>query len=191
MKPGPKPQKIYKMKVLAFAGSTSSESINKLLVEFAASQFAEHEVEMLDLNDFEMTIFSVDKEKHSGIPAQSILFSEAIDRSDLILLSLAEHNGAYSAAFKNIFDWVSRIPNRTVFANKPIFLMSTSPGPRGGSGVLEIAKNRFPFNGGVIINTFSLPSFFETFQKDKGIINETLNEEFQQKIHQIKQELEV
>jgi NAD(P)H-dependent FMN reductase len=178
------------MKVIALAGSTSKESINKQLVEFAASYFDEHDVEVLDLNDFDMTVFSVDKERKNGIPKEAFTFSDKLKSADLILLSLAEHNGAYSAAFKNTLDWASRIPSRTVFHDKGIFLMATSPGPRGGSSVLEMAKIRFPFNGGHVLETFSLPSFGETFQKGLGISNATLKEELETKIDKIKMELE-
>ncbi len=177
------------MNVLAFAGSTSKESINKQLVEFAASYFKEDKVEILDLNNFEMTIFSMDKEIEQGIPDLAYAFADKIAQSDLILLSLAEHNGAYSAAFKNVFDWVSRIPNQSVFQDKGIFLMATSPGPRGGGGVLDLAKNRFPWNGGKVLDTFSLPSFGETFQAQKGVVNETLKEELETKIAKIKMDL--
>ncbi|MEZ4978585.1 MAG: NAD(P)H-dependent oxidoreductase [Chitinophagales bacterium] len=176
------------MKVLAFAGSSSRNSINKQLVEFARAQFKEEETKILDLNDYEMPIFSIDKEKSAGIPQLAFDFSAEIEACDLLLISLAEHNGAYSAAFKNIFDWLSRIPGKTVFQNKAIFLMATSPGPRGGSSVLEIAKNRFPFNGGKVVESFSLPSFEETFHAKKGISNPTLLEEFSQKIEKIKQD---
>ena len=173
------------MKVLAFAGSNSKASINKQLVEYAASLFENGIVELLDINDFEMTIFGIDKETEHGIPDLAYTFANKIAHSDIIIISLAEHNGAYSAAFKNIFDWISRIPKQSVFQDKGVFIMATSTGARGGAGVLEIAKSRFPWNGGKVLDTFSLPSFEETFQQGFGIINETLKEELLQKIAKI------
>lgn len=178
------------MKLLAFAGSNSSESINKQLVEYTVEFFKEFEVEILDLNDYEAPLISVDRLAENGIPQKIQDFASKIDEADMILLSLAEHNGAYTTAFKNLFDWLSLMENRTVFQNKPLFLMSTSPGARGGASVMEIAKNRFPFNGGNIIETFSLPSFGETFEKGKGITNETLKEELVNKIKLILQDLD-
>jgi len=178
------------MRVIAFAGSTSEKSINKQLVEFAASYFSEEDLEILDLNDYEMPIFCIDKEAQNGIPKEAFTFSKKMEDADLILISLAEHNGAYSAAFKNVFDWASRIPSKSVFHDKGIFLMATSPGPKGGSNVLEIAKNRFPWNGGRVLDTFSLPSFSETFEFGTGVSNETLKEELETKIEKIKLELQ-
>lgn len=178
------------MKIIAFAGSSSTESINKKLVSWAASLFENHEVEILDLNDFEVPIYSMDKEKASGVPEKIIIFSEKIATCDLILLSLAEHNGAYSTAFKNIFDWASRIPDTSVFHDKPIFLMATSPGARGGSSILEIAKNRFQFNGGQVLETFSLPSFNANFDTEKGITNDAIKSQFMEKIYAVKKALQ-
>ena len=88
-------------------------------------------------------------------------------------ISMTEHNGAYSAAFKNILDWTSII-NAKTFQEKPILLLATSPGARGGSSVLEIASKRFPFQGAIVKGSFSLPSFYENFDSEKGITNEDL-----------------
>lgn len=177
------------MKLLAFAGSSSKSSINKQLVEHVAEFFDGFEVEILDLNDFEAPLFSVDKLEKDGIPQVIQDFAAKIDSANMILLSLAEHNGAYSTAFKNLFDWLSLMKDRTVFQDKDIFLMSTSPGARGGASVMEIAKNRFPFNGGNVVETFSLPSFGETFEQGKGIINPTLKEEVVNKVKSVLQDI--
>ena len=160
-------------KIIAFGASSSKTSINKQLATFAANQFQNASVEVLDLNDFEMPIYSVDKEKDNGIPQLAQDFFYKLGSADLIVISFAEHNGAYSTAFKNIFDWTSRINGKT-FQEKPVLLLSTSPGPRGGSSVLEIAKNRFPFQGAVVKGSFSLPSFNDNFDTEKGITNEDI-----------------
>ncbi|SEF61085.1 NAD(P)H-dependent FMN reductase [Halpernia humi] len=180
------------MKILAFAGSNSEESINKKLVTSVAKSFNNDNVEILDLNDFEMPIYKNEREKTTGIPKLAYDFAEKIDESDLLLISLAEHNGAYSTAFKNIFDWVSRIPGRHHFGDKPTFLMATSPGKMGGSTVLNIAANRLPFNGAKVIDIFSLPFFFEFFNSETGeIINEDKAVELKAKVEKIKNELAV
>ena len=157
-------------KIIAFGASSSKHSINKQLANYAAHQFENVEVELLDLNEYEMPIFSVDKQKENGIPQLAHDFFAKLGSADLILISFAEHNGAYSSAFKNILDWTSRIDSNT-FQGKPMFLLATSPGPRGASTVLEIAKNRFPFQGGNVKGSFSLPNFNENFDIDKGITN--------------------
>ncbi len=160
------------MKILAFAGSNSEVSINKKLVTFAASFFSEHEVEIIDLNHYEMPIYKNEREIENGIPQLAFDFAEKIDESDLLLISLAEHNGSYSTAFKNIYDWVSRIKGRKAYGGKPVFLMAAAPGRRGGASVLAAATARFPFDGATILETFSLPFFNENFSEKDGISNE-------------------
>lgn len=51
------------MKILAFAGSTSSTSINRELVKFVLKSFQDDEINLIDLNDYSMPVFSVDLEK--------------------------------------------------------------------------------------------------------------------------------
>ena len=171
-------------KIIAFGASSSKASINKQLATFAANQFQNASVEVLDLNDFEMPIYSIDKEKDNGIPQLAQDFYDKLGTADVIVISFAEHNGAYSTAFKNIFDWTSRI-NAKTFQEKPVLLLSTSPGPRGGSSVLEIAKNRFPFQGAVVKGSFSLPSFNDNFDDEKGITNEDLKNQLLEIINSI------
>ena len=63
---------------------------------------------------------------------------------------------------KNLFDWMSRIDGK-LWSNKPMLLMATSPGARGGATGLEIAQGRFGYMGGNIVGSFSLPSFGDNF----------------------------
>lgn len=158
------------MKIVAFAGSPSKNSINKKLATYAATLFENAEVEVLDLNDFQMPIFSVDVEEVIGHHELAKAFLAKIASADILVVSLAENNSNYSAAFKNVFDWCSRITVK-VFQEKPMLLMATSPGGRGGANVLEIAKNAFPRYGADIKATFSLPSFDANFDVENGKIS--------------------
>ncbi|PUB34346.1 NAD(P)H-dependent FMN reductase [Elizabethkingia sp. YR214] len=175
------------MKILAFAGSTSSTSINRELVKFVLKSFSGNEINLLDLNDYSMPVFSVDLEK-KGFPDQAHSFLKQIEESDIIICSLAEHNRSYSAAFKNVFDWSSRI-NVKVFQNKPMLLMSTSPGGYGGGNVMNTAKTFFPQFGAVIMENFSLPKFYENFDLENGVINTEMLEELNTKIQSFKSQI--
>ena len=168
------------MKIIAFAGSNSQHSINKKLATYAAGLFEDADVEVLDLNDFQMPLFGVDVEKEIGQHPLAQAFLDKIATADILVVSLAENNANYSVAFKNIFDWCSRIDAK-VFQDKPMLLMATSPGARGGASVLEIAKNALPRYGADVKATFSLPSFNDNFDVDKGrISNEELDEQLRE-----------
>lgn len=165
-------------KIVAFGASNSSSSINKQLAKWASSKMEGVDVNFLDLNDFEMPIYSMDREQESGFPEKAQQFKNHLNESDGILISFAEYNGSYSSAFKNIYDWISRI-GRPIWSNKPMFLLGTSPGGRGAQSVLDTAVNSFPHQGGQIVASFSLPSFHQSFNADKGITDTELNSQFQ------------
>lgn len=177
------------MKILTFAGSSSKNSINKKLAVYASSLFKGAEVEVLDLNDYELPLFSVDLEKEIGKPELANQFLQKIADADLLVLSLAEHNGNLSVAFKNIFDWASR-GGVKVFQQKPMLLMATSNGARGGKSVLEIAEKRFPFDGAEVKGVFSLPKFSENFDVENNkVSNPELDTELKDLIEKIQSEL--
>lgn len=158
------------MKLLAFAASNSSTSINKQLVKYAASLVPADEVEILDLNDYELPLYSQDRNDAIGEPALAQQFLDKIASADAIIISFAEHNLSYSVAYKNIFDWASRI-NMRVFQNKPMIMMATSPGERGGLSVLETAVKTAPFFKGEVKGQFSLPFFQDNFDTQKGVVS--------------------
>jgi NAD(P)H-dependent FMN reductase len=163
----------YMKRIIAFAGSNSKASINKKLAVYAAGLVDNAKIKILDLNDYPLPVYGIDLENELGIPENAKRFLEVVKNSDGIVLSLAEHNGAYSTAFKNTLDWISRIDGK-LWSDIPMLLMATSPGARGGQSVLEIAKSRFPHMGGNIVADFSLPSFGQNFIPE-GITDETLS----------------
>lgn len=160
-------------KILAFGASNSKNSINKKLATFAANQIDDVDITILDLNDFEMPIYSIDRENESGIPGLAVQFKNYIKEADGLIISFAEHNGAYTVAFKNVMDWMSRLEG-SVWENKPMFLLATSPGARGARTVLDIATNSFKFRNKNTLNSFSLPSFHTNFSEEKGITDDAL-----------------
>ena len=65
-------------KVIAFAASSSSRSINRKLVTYACGLLRDAEVEILDLNDYELPLFSVDREDELGQPALARAFLDKV-----------------------------------------------------------------------------------------------------------------
>ena len=166
-------------KILAFGASSSSRSINQALASYAAGQLKDVAVNLLDLNDFEMPIYSADRERENGIPEKAIRFRNLIGGSDGVIISFAEHNSSYTAAYKNIFDWASRI-EKDLWQNKPMLLMATSPGGRGGQTVLEQAYQRISRSNHNQILKFSLPGFYQNFDKNEGIKEQALAQKFEE-----------
>ena len=69
-------------KIIAFGASSSKTSINKQLATYTANQFQNVSVEILDLNDYEMPIYSVNKEKENGIPQLAHDFYSKLGSAD-------------------------------------------------------------------------------------------------------------
>ena len=153
------------MKILAFAASNSRKSINKDLINYAAALLGRHEVEILNINDYEMPIYSIDLEEAHGIPGAASRFLRKIADSDALVISYAEHNGNYTVAYKNLFDWASR-QNPKVYQGKPIVMLSTSPGPSGAKSVLALASQSAHFFNGHVLASLPIPSFYENFDQD-------------------------
>ena len=160
-------------KILAFAGSTSSTSINKQLATFAAESLEHTSFDVIAVRDFTMPIYSEDEEKENGLPEDAKRFSALLDHYDGFIVSLAEHNSSYAAAFKNIYDWASRVEG-SVFRDKPLLLMATSPGGMGGRFVLTAGEQRFSRQGAKELISFSLPNFYDNFKEGKVVHEEML-----------------
>ncbi|WP_423910285.1 NADPH-dependent FMN reductase [Candidatus Spongiihabitans sp.] len=126
-------------KILAFAGSSRTDSFNRKLIAIAAqgAQQADAEVTLIDLRDYPMPIFDQDYETHQGMPEKARQFKHHLMHSDGVLISSPEYNSGYSGLLKNCIDWASRseAPDEkslVAFSGKCVSLMSASPGGFGG-----------------------------------------------------------
>ena len=158
------------MRIVAFGASTSSTSINKALATYAAQQVEGAEVQVLDINNYDVPMFSEDKEKEIGQAEGAQQFLADLAEADAIVVSYAEHNGYYPAAYKNLFDWASRI-DRSVFQNKPVVYLATSPGPGGAQTVLAAAVASAPYFGAEVKASVSVPSFYDNFNFETGAVS--------------------
>lgn len=174
-------------KIITLGGSNSKNSINKQLAEFTGGLINHVELVKIDLNDFEMPIYSIDLENEKGFSEATKKLNAVFNNADGFVVSLAEHNGAYAAVFKNAYDWLSRMEAK-VWRDKPMLLLSSSPGGRGGQTVLEIALEKFPRMGANIVGSMSLPSFYDNF-KDGELVNEDLKIKLEEKVKLFEKEI--
>lgn len=160
------------MKLLLIPATNSRAGINRQLLQYVerrvhAGLLPGATVELVDLNDYELPIYSVERQAESGVPQLAKDLFTKIGEADAVVVSFAEHNGSYSAAWKNIYDWMSR-HDMGVYQGRKVAMLATAPGPRGGSGVLETASRAAPFFGGELVGSLSVPSFFENFDPERG-----------------------
>jgi NAD(P)H-dependent FMN reductase len=129
---------LVKPKILAFAGSTRSDSFNKKLVKIAASgaKDAGADVTVIDLRDFTMPLYDGDLEQKEGLPSNARKLKDLMISHHGFLISSPEYNSSISGVLKNTIDWTSRPtegePPLACFQGKVAGLMSASPGALGG-----------------------------------------------------------
>ncbi len=129
----------YAPKILAFAGSTRTESFNKKLIKIAAqgARNAGAEVTLIDFRDLPMPLFDADLESKDGLPENAKKFKQLMLANDGLLISSPEYNSSFSGVLKNAIDWASRRekddePPLACFTGKVAVLVSASPGALGG-----------------------------------------------------------
>ena len=159
-------------KILAFAGSNSSTSINHALIENIASRISNFETTVIRLDSFELPIFSEDIEKDSGYPEPLEQLLKVVKESDGVMISVNEHNGTVSSFFKNTMDWLSRIEYKFL-ADKKVLLFSASPGKRGALSAYEYTKSVLPRYGAEVLEGVNFPSFSANYSEEEKKVTNT------------------
>ena len=127
-----------KPKILAFAGSTRTDSFNKKLVKIAATGAMDGgaDVTVIDLRDFAMPLYDGDLEQQQDLPSNAKKLKDLMLSHQGFLISAPEYNSSISGVLKNTIDWVSRPSageeSLACFKGKVAGIMSASPGGLGG-----------------------------------------------------------
>ncbi|GAA0899957.1 NAD(P)H-dependent oxidoreductase [Luteibacter anthropi] len=166
-------------RILAFAGSSRRESLNRKLLTEAVdgARAAGAEVTVLRLADLALPVYDGDHEDEHGFPAGALEFKRQITEHDALLIASPEHNGGYTAQLKNALDWASR-PTETdrtglgAFKGKFAAVISASPGLLGGlrsQTALQISLHKIGLT--VIPENIALGSAHQAFD-DEGRIKD-------------------
>ncbi|MBW4658781.1 MAG: NAD(P)H-dependent oxidoreductase [Drouetiella hepatica Uher 2000/2452] len=173
----------YTPKIIAFAGSTRTDSYNKKLVQVAATgaRAAGAEVTYVDLRDLPMPLFDEDLEAEAGIPANAREFKKLLKSHDGILIASPEYNSSITPVLKNAIDWASRPePNESglaAFVDKVAAIMSTSPGALGGlRGLVPLRMLLGNIRVLVLPDQVAIPKAHEAFDAD-GRLNDPKQQE--------------
>jgi chromate reductase len=165
-------------KILAFAGSTRSDSLNRKLVRFAATaaQAAGADVTIVNLKDFALPLFDQDLED-AGTPPAAIELKQLFLEHDGLLIASPEYNSSLSAVLKNAIDWASRSapgePMKAAFLGKVAAVISASPGALGGlRGLVHLTSILQNIGVMVIPEQYALGKAHEAFNNSGELINE-------------------
>jgi chromate reductase, NAD(P)H dehydrogenase (quinone) len=135
--------------ILLMAGSARAGALSVRLRDAARRevQSAGAETSVLDLRSLELPLYDGDLESNSGVPAGAQDLRDALRHAHGLIFVTPEYNAFPTPLALNAFDWLSRVQpagdtpgGMTVVANKPVALLSTSPGPLGGMRALAAMR---------------------------------------------------
>ena len=168
------------MKLLILPGSTRKDSVNKKLASLATKVANDmgFDATYIDLKDYELPLYDGDLEQEKGLPENAQKLRELFFSSDAVLISSAEYNSSLPAVLKNTIDWISRGPDKkgdtSPFMEKPIALLSASPGFMGGTRCLIHLRSILTNIGAIVIpKQMSLSKAQEAFTPDGDLVSES------------------
>ncbi|MBI4784241.1 MAG: NAD(P)H-dependent oxidoreductase [Oscillatoriophycideae cyanobacterium NC_groundwater_1537_Pr4_S-0.65um_50_18] len=166
----------YTPQILAFAGSTRTDSYNKKLVQVAASgaRAAGAKVTYVDLRDLPMPLFDEDLEAATGMPENAREFKRLLKAHDGLLIASPEYNSSITPVLKNAIDWASRSepnePGLAAFVDKVAAIMSASPGALGGlRGLVPLRMLLGNIRILVLPDQVAIPKAYEAFDLDGSL----------------------
>lgn len=115
--------------VLGICGSLRGKSLNRHALR-AAGELMPEGMQLTLASIADVPLFNQDVQDQ-GIPAAVSALAAQLRAADALLLASPEYNFSVSGVLKNSIDWLSRVPDQP-FKDKPVTLMSVTPGPLGG-----------------------------------------------------------
>lgn len=163
-------------RILVFAGSARSGSLNKKLARAAAAAIraAGADATLVDLADYPMPLYDGDLEAREGVPAGARRLKDLFIAHQGLLIVSPENNASVSALLKNTLDWISRqdgsesglIP----YQGKVAGLAGASPGALGGlRGLTHLRAILQTLNVLVLSEQVALGRAHEAFNEDGSL----------------------
>jgi NAD(P)H-dependent FMN reductase len=177
-----------KIRIVAFAGSTRKDSLNKKLLRIAAegAKDAGAEVTIIDLKDYPMPLYDGDLEAESGIPENALKLKKIFQDHHGFLIASPEYNSGYSAVLKNTIDWISRPsskdePMLSAFNGKTATIMAASPGALGGlRGLYQLRELLMNMNVTVLPQMRAVGKAMQEFNDKGEIESESLSSQIKE-----------
>jgi NAD(P)H-dependent FMN reductase len=148
------------LRLLLLAGSARTGALSVTLRDAAGriAQAQGAETTVLDLRALQLPIYDGDHEATRGVPDGARQLRSAIAAHDALLLVTPEYNGFPTPLVINAFDWLSRLPAGEglpsgvgVTANKPLALLSISPGALGGLRAMNFLRQYLQMAFGMLV----------------------------------------
>jgi chromate reductase, NAD(P)H dehydrogenase (quinone) len=170
-------------RILLIAGSAREGALSVRLRDAARLEVdaAGAHTDVLDLRALDLPLYDGDLEAREGRPAGAQRLRDGLAEADGVLLVTPEYNGFPTPLVINAFDWLSRVPadgdrpaGLAATANKPLALLSSSPGAWGGQRALGLMRQYLggAFHMLVLPQQLALAKAHESFD-DAGAFKDT------------------
>jgi chromate reductase len=117
-------------RLLGISGSLRSQSTNTAVLKTLSTRLDNRaSMSLFPLND--IPLYNSDLEQES-LPASVVMLKEQISKADGLIICSPEYNYGTSGVLKNALDWASRPGFQSPLKNKPVLIMTSSPGVLGG-----------------------------------------------------------
>jgi NAD(P)H-dependent FMN reductase len=145
-------------KILVFAGSIRTGSLNARLAALAAKELAliNADVSRISLADYALPLYDGDAEAASGAPENAKRLKRQFTAHHGIFIASPEYNASITPLLKNTLDWVSRVreagdPPGTAFKNRVFALGAASNGTYGGYRSLIALRHVLELGCGALV----------------------------------------
>ncbi len=162
--------------VAGFAGSLRKASFNRALLRAAVELApAGMTIEVLEIRG--IPVYDADVEAE-GDPAPVAEFKRAVDAADGLLIATPEYNYGVPGVTKNVIDWASRPPRKSVLDGKPVAVMGATPGMWGTARGQAQLRQAFTFTNSYAMQQpeILVARAGEKFDADGRLVDDTTRE---------------
>jgi chromate reductase, NAD(P)H dehydrogenase (quinone) len=167
--------------VVVIAGSLRKESFT-LKIANALAKLAPATIKLEVITPHGISFFNQDLE--AAPPADWLAFRDKLQKSDGVLFVTPEYNRSIPGVLKNMIDVGSRPYGKSSFLEKPIGIVSNSPGPLGGVSAAKHLQQIMPGIAGSIMGQpeIYLNGVGDAFDDKGQLTKESLQKVLQQYI---------
>jgi NAD(P)H-dependent FMN reductase len=145
------------MTVLTLSGSFRPGSLNTALASSAAAAAADQGHDATVVADLDRLPFFSTPAEAAGDPAAVAALRQSVAQADLLVVATPEYNGTVPGVLLNAIEWLSRPPGRSVLRERPVVVLSTSPGPGAGRRAAEHLEHVLAHVGADVVGRLSVP----------------------------------
>lgn len=165
-------------KIVVFAGSVRTGSINEKLAVAAAQSLAAAgaEVTRVSLRDYPLPLYDADLQARDGVPAPAQRLVDLFLEHQGAFVASPEYNASFTPLLKNTFDWMSRIniegrPPLPAFKQRVFALGAVSNGALGGYRGLTQLRAMMELGLGALVlpDMVAVGNASEAFSDDGGL----------------------